>query len=76
MKLDPRNPFYGLLILVSTAFAVTAFAYAFVPWDNQPMWLREHGWQLLLVEVAGVIVLGLASMGMDSFLLRANRKQT
>ncbi len=51
--------------MISTAFAVTAFAYAAVPWDKQPEWLQAHGWQFLLAELAGVILCGLASMGLD-----------
>ena len=65
MQLDARNRCYALLLAISTAFAVTAFAYALVPWDQQPLWLRMHGWKLLLVEVAAIIVVGLVSMGID-----------
>lgn len=65
MRFEARNRCYALLLVVSTAFAVTAFAYALVPWEQQPLWLRMHGWKLLLVEVAGIIIVGLISMGLD-----------
>lgn len=60
-----RNPFYVLLLFVSVAFIVTVLAYAVVPWDQQPAWLQQHGWQLLLVEVGLLIVFGLLSIGLD-----------
>jgi hypothetical protein len=65
MKSEARNPFYVLLLLFSVIFAVTALAYAVVPWDAQPAWLRARGWQLILLELAAVILFGLASMGLD-----------
>lgn len=65
MKAASRNPFYFLLLITSFAFALTALAHAVVPWEQQPAWLQNHGWRILLVEVAGVIVLGLLSMALD-----------
>ncbi len=73
MKPEPANPFYRLLLVCSVAFAVTAFAYAVVPWDDQPAWFRAHGWKVLLAELAAVIVFGLLSMILDR--LRTLRKQ-
>jgi len=64
MNADSRNPFYLLLLIASVAFAVTAVAYAF-PLRMLPEWFQAHGWKLLLVEVGAVVVLGLASMGLD-----------
>ncbi len=78
---EPRNPLYFLLLLASLAFVLTALAYAVVPvledkalargevpppapWRQA---LREDGWKWLLYEVAAMIVLGLASMGLDRF---------
>lgn len=76
---EPRNPFYFALLAVSFAFVVTALAYAIVPVLEQKARemgeepppspfrdsLRHDGWKWLLVEVAGMIVFGLASMGLD-----------
>jgi hypothetical protein len=76
---EPRNPLYLLLLLVSLAFVVTALAYAIVPVLEQkaremgeeppPSPLREalrrDGWKWLLIQVAAMIVFGLASMGLD-----------
>lgn len=76
---EPRNPFYILLLLISLAFVMTALAYAVVPVLEQKAReageepppspfrdsLRESGWKWLLYQVAGMIVAGLASMGLD-----------
>jgi hypothetical protein len=79
MSTEPRNPFYFLLLLASLAFVLTALAYAVVPVLEEKAMLagempppspfrdslRADGWKWLLVEVAAMIVLGLASMGLD-----------
>ena len=84
---EPRNPLYGLLLLASLAFAVTALAYAVLPaWEQQareagrPLApspfldaLRAHGTEWLLAELAAMIIFGLASMGLDR--LRSLKKQ-
>jgi len=84
---EPHNPLYGLLLLASLAFAVTAVAYAVLPvWEEQardagrPLSpspfleaIRAHGTQWLLIELAAMIVFGLASMGLDR--LRSLRKE-
>jgi hypothetical protein len=76
---EPRNPFYLLLLLASLLFVLTALAYTFVPLLEQKAAdagqppppsdfrdaLRGHGWLWLLAEVAVLVVLGLASMGLD-----------
>lgn len=76
---EPRNPFYFLLLLVSLLFVVTALGYAIVPTLEQKAaeaghlpppspfreQLREDGWKWLLIEVAGIIVFSLLSMGLD-----------
>ena len=76
---EPRNPFYHLLLITGLIFVATALAYAVVPWlekkarlageDPPPSpfrdALRESGWKWLLVEVAALIVFGLASMALD-----------
>lgn len=84
---EPANPFYLLLLIVGFCFVMTALAYAVVPTleekarnagaevPNAP-WqqaLREDGWRWLLVEVAAMIILGLASMGLDR--LRSLQKE-
>jgi hypothetical protein len=76
---EPRNPLYLLLLLASFLFVVTALAYAVVPTLEEKAKeagefpppsalrdaLREDGWKWLLIEVAAMVVLGLASMGLD-----------
>ncbi len=62
---ERSNPFYRLLLVISFVFVLTALAYALLPWKNQPEWLRQHGWQALLAELAGIIVFGLLSMILD-----------
>jgi hypothetical protein len=76
---EPRNPLYLLLLLAGLVFAVTALAYAIIPILEQKAsdagnppppspWrdsLRSDGWKWLLVEVAVLIVLGVASMVWD-----------
>src|SRR5260370_8729260 len=75
----PRTPVFFLLLLASLLFVITALAYAVVPvleekardageapppsaWRDA---LRQDGWRWLLVEVAAMIVFGLAGMGLD-----------
>jgi uncharacterized membrane protein len=65
MSAGQFNPFYPFLLVASVALTVTALAYAAVPWNKQPEWLQAHGWQLLLAELAAVIICGLASIGLD-----------
>jgi hypothetical protein len=79
MAPEPRNPFYILLLAASLAFVLTALAYAVVPVLEEKALtagqvpppspfrdaLRESGWKWLLVELAAMIVFGLASMGLD-----------
>jgi hypothetical protein len=76
---EPRNPLYLLLLLASFVFVITALAYAVVPALEEKAKqsgeypppsafrdaLRTNGWKWLLVEVAVMVVLGLASMGLD-----------
>jgi len=84
---EPRNPFYLLLLLVSLLFVITALAYALVPTlegmaydaghDVEHSAVRDSlvndGWLWLLIEVAAIVVLGLASMGYDR--LRSLQKE-
>jgi membrane-anchored protein YejM (alkaline phosphatase superfamily) len=67
------NWFYRLLLAVSAVFVVTALAYALVPWPDLPAWFQERGWQILLVEVFAIVLLGLASMGVDRWRMRKER---
>src|ERR1700730_14832974 len=76
---EPRNPFFFLLPVGSLVFVLTALAYAVVPvLEDKAMAageipppspfrdsLRTEGGLWLLYEVAAMIVLGLASMGLD-----------
>jgi hypothetical protein len=84
---EPRNPFYLLLLLAGLVFVLTALAYAVVPVLEQKAIeagnppppsafrdaLRTNGWRWLLYEVAVLLALGLASMGLDR--LRSLQKQ-
>jgi hypothetical protein len=76
---EPPNYLYPLLLVASLAFVVTALAYAILPvlvekakdagQDVPPSPFRDalnaDGWKWLLYELAAMIVLGLASMGLD-----------
>jgi hypothetical protein len=76
---EPRNPFYLLLLLAGLVFIVTILAYMVVPALEQKAMdagampppspfrksLREDGWKWVLGEVGAIVVLGLASMGLD-----------
>jgi hypothetical protein len=76
---ESRNPWSLLLLLASFLFVVTALAYAVVPVLEEKAKeagefpppspfrdaLRADGWKWLLVEVAAMVVFGLASMGLD-----------
>ena len=78
---EPRNPFYLLLLIAGLAFIVTVLAYAVVPIIEEKAKdagssvppspfrdaLRVDGWKWVLAEVAVIIVLGLASMGLDRY---------
>jgi len=84
---EPRNPFYLLLLLASFLFVITALAYAVVPALEEKAkeagqfpppspfrdGLRTDGWKWLLVEVAVMIIFGLASMALDR--LRSLKKE-
>jgi hypothetical protein len=84
---EPRNPLYLLLLLASLLFVLTALAYAFVPILEQKAadagqpappsefrdTLRKDGWRWLLYEVGAIVVLSVASMGLDR--LRSLQKQ-
>jgi len=81
---EPRNPLYLLLLLASLVFVLTALAYALVPKLEEKAAelgnpappselrdaLRQRGGTWLLVEVAVMVVLGVASMWLDSRRLR------
>ena len=87
---EPRNPFYLLLLLFSLLFVVTALGYALIPileekaaQAGQPAppspfrdALRDDGWIWLLYELAGMVLFGLLSMGLDRLRsLQTERKQ-
>ena len=76
---EPRNPLYFLLLIAGVLFVATAFAYAVVPVLEQKALeagqapppsplrgvLRAYGGIALLVEMAAVVVLAVASMVWD-----------
>src|SRR5688572_27902548 len=78
---EPRNPFYLLLLIVGLIFVVTVLAYAVIPVledkardaGTEPppspfrQSLREEGWKWVLGEVALLVILGFASMGLDRY---------
>jgi hypothetical protein len=76
---EPRNPLYLLLLVVCMLFVLTVLAYALVPVLEQKSLdagvvpppspfrdaLRRDGWKWVLGEVALVVIVGLACMGLD-----------
>jgi hypothetical protein len=78
---EPRNPLYLLLLAIGLVFVLTALAYAVVPVLEQKALdigqpvppspfrdaLRRDGWRWVLGEVAALVVVGLASMGLDRY---------
>jgi hypothetical protein len=75
-----HNPFYWLLIPMGVVFSVTAFAYGYMAFQqvnavrgdaarhaSHPLfvWLRSHGNQALLVELAVLAVLAAGAMLCD-----------
>lgn len=74
------NPFYVLLLPAGFVFAVTAFAYGFMAFQavnavraeagahaGHPLfrWLRLHGDETMLIELAVLAVLTFAAMATD-----------
>jgi len=90
---EPRNPLYLPLLGACVLFVMTALAYALVPTPEEKAFeagvpsgaspfrdaLLANGWKWLLCEVAAVIVLGIACMGLDRWRTvqkeRAERRQ-
>lgn len=80
------NPFYVLLLIVGTAFAITACAYAVMvvqnlePSRGQPSnellrLMDEHGFTLMMLEIGLLAVTTFAAIGTDTFWTRlAERK--
>ncbi len=78
---EPRNPFYLLLLGVGVMFIVTVLGYAVIPVLEEKAMdagtmpppspfrdaLRHDGWKWVLAEVAILVVLGLACMGLDRY---------
>jgi hypothetical protein len=74
-----RNPFYILLVPLGVAFVVTASAYYVMAFQSvnpvrdaagnqaHPMfkWLRAHGDEAMLVELAALAVLTIAAIATD-----------
>ena len=78
---EPRNPFYLMLLVASLLFVVTVLAYAVIPVLEEkardagqavpPSELRDalrtDGWKWVLLELAAIVILGLACMGLDRY---------
>jgi hypothetical protein len=78
-QLEPRNPFYLLLLLASFLFVATALAYGVVPVLEEKaaaagqrpppspfrQALRKDGWKWLLYELALMAGFAFLSMGLD-----------
>ncbi len=78
---EPRNPLYLLLLLLGLLFIVTVLALAVVPVLEQKALdlgeppppsafrdaLRRDGWKWVLYEAGALVVVGLASMGLDRY---------
>jgi hypothetical protein len=85
--IEPRNPFYLLLLVASLLFVVTALAYGVVPVLEEKAAeagqvpppsafgdaLRADGWKWLLWELGAMAVLAFLSMGLDR--LRSLQKE-
>jgi hypothetical protein len=84
------NPFYVLLLPAGFVFAVTAFAYGFMAFQavnavraeagahaGHPMfrWLRAHGDEAMLIELAVLAILTFAAMATDRLWDRSAQKQ-
>jgi hypothetical protein len=86
---EPRNPLYLLLLLAGVVFIATTLAVAVVPVLEEKAAekgsppppspfraaLRKDGWKWVLYEVAALVVLGVASMWLDSVRLRGLQKR-
>jgi uncharacterized membrane protein YqjE len=80
MSCESRNPLYYLLLVAGLVFVLTALAYALIPVLEQkaidagnpppPSELRDalraDGWIWLLIELAVLIVLGVATIAWDA----------
>lgn len=84
------NPFYVLLLPAGFVFAVTAFAYGFMAFQavnavraeagvhaGHPLfrWLRAHGDEAMLIELAVLAILTFAAMATDRLWDRAARER-
>ena len=84
------NPFYVLLLPAGFVFAVTAFAYGFMAFQavnavraeagahaGHPLfrWLRAHGDEAMLIELAVLAILTFAAMATDRLWDRSAQKQ-
>ncbi len=82
------NPFYVLLLPAGFVFAVTAFAYGFMAFQavnavraevgahaGHPLfrWLRAHGDEAMLIELAVLAILTFAAMATDRLWDRSAR---
>jgi len=86
----PFNPFYFLLLIVGTVFAITAFAYgvmtlrlsqdtaAPVTTSGATLmdFLAQHGTVLLLIELGILAVLTVGAIGTDEFWSRRAESET
>ena len=85
-----RNPFYLLLVPVGVAFVVTAFAYCVMAFQFvsalrrdaasqafHPLfvWLKQHGDQAMLGELAALGVLTIAAIATDRWWTQSSPSQ-
>lgn len=84
---EPRNPLYLPFLGVCVLFIMTLLAVALIPTLEEKAFeagvstgpsafrdaLRVDGWKWVLYEVAAVLVLGMACMGLDQW--RTARKE-
>lgn len=79
------NPFYSLLVVVGVVFAMTACAYGVMTVrklrspqqpDPHPLVeaLDEHGFTVLMTELAVLATMTFAAMGTDSYWIRRAEK--
>jgi len=85
-----KNPFYLLLIPVGAVFCITGFAYGLMAFQavngdasaiesttDHPLfaWLRTHGSNAMLIELAILAVLTVGAISTDSWWTEENKNE-